>query len=234
MIQQTGDFLWRNANGDVYLDLSNAGTGFSGVAGQDFGAIPTSWTIEQVGDFNDDGKADILWRNSNGDVYLYLSNPGSGFTGFTGQDLGVIPTSWSIQQVGDFNGDGKTDILWRNTNGDVVFWLSNAGAGYTGFTSHDNGVVGTDWKIVGDSPPTLGSVPGHQTVTSAAQAAPPPSLAKAGTAVSHRAGGADAWHALTFNIDDGGHLSNGLDTSLTVTDPFQANLHARPDHMLFG
>ena len=224
-IEQIGDFngdgkadiLWRNANGDVELYLSNAGAGFTGFNHLDIGVIPTSWSIQQVGDFNGDGKADILWRNSNGDVDIYFSNPGAGFTGFTSVDIGALGSSWTLQQVGDFNGvgkdgmlwrnsngdvelylanpgagftgftvvdvgvvssalsvaavgdyngDGKADILWRNSNGDVAFWLSNSGAGFTGFTSHDNGVVPTDWSIVGDSPPTLGSVPGHQTVTS--------------------------------------------------------------------
>jgi FG-GAP repeat len=36
-----------------------------------------------------------------------------------------VPTHWSIAGTGDFNGDGYSDILWRNTNGDVVIWLMN-------------------------------------------------------------------------------------------------------------
>jgi hypothetical protein len=105
------------------------------------------WQIQETGDFNGDFKGDILWRNTNGDVYLWNSNSGS--TGFAGQDLGVVPSSWQIQEVGDFNGDGKADILWRNTtNGDVRVWNSTPGiASFTGFADQDLGVVPSVWNV---------------------------------------------------------------------------------------
>jgi hypothetical protein len=46
----------------------------------------------------------------------------------------------------DFNGDGETDILWRNTTGDTAIWNSN-GAG--GFTGQDLGVVDNSWQAAG-------------------------------------------------------------------------------------
>jgi hypothetical protein len=42
------------------------------------------------------------------------------------QSTGVatVPTTWAIAGTGDFNGDGKSDILWHNTTtGDVAIWL---------------------------------------------------------------------------------------------------------------
>ncbi len=154
MIEGVGDFngdglsdiLWRNTNGDTGIWLTNANGSYSSI---DFGTVDPSWSIQAVGDFNGDGKADILWRNTDGEVGEWLSNAGSGYTGFTSVYLGVVPASWTIEGVGDFNGDGLTDILWRNTNGDTGVWLSNATGSYS---SIDFGVVDASWRIqaVGD------------------------------------------------------------------------------------
>jgi FG-GAP-like repeat len=44
----------------------------------------------------------------------------------------------------DFNGDSKSDILWRNDNGDVALWQMN---GSTLTTASAFANVSTDWKI---------------------------------------------------------------------------------------
>jgi hypothetical protein len=33
-----------------------------------------------------------------------------------------VTNDWHIQGIGDFNGDGKSDLLWRNDNGQVYGW----------------------------------------------------------------------------------------------------------------
>jgi IPT/TIG domain/FG-GAP-like repeat len=46
----------------------------------------------------------------------------------------------------DFNGDGTSDIAWRDTSGNVAFWLM---AGAVVLPSQGPGQVPTDWSIVG-------------------------------------------------------------------------------------
>jgi len=73
------------------------------------------------GDFDGDGKADLLWRNvTTGNTVVWLMN---GETKLAAGSIGTVPLEWQIAGTGDFNGDGKADVLWRNTdNGKAVIW----------------------------------------------------------------------------------------------------------------
>ena len=118
------DILWRHVtDGRNVIWLMNAGSLISG--GQLFTVI-NNYKILGIADFNGDGKSDILWRHiNNGFNGIWLMN------GFTLQNsktgiVSVIDTNWEIKGVGDFNGDGKSDILWRHTiNNSNVMWLMN-------------------------------------------------------------------------------------------------------------
>jgi hypothetical protein len=33
-----------------------------------------------------------------------------------------LDASWKVGEIGDFNADGKADLLWRNDNGAVTMW----------------------------------------------------------------------------------------------------------------
>ena len=105
-------------------------------------SAPT-WSVSGIGDFNADGYSDILWRNANGDVAIWLMN---GATIQQGIGLGNVPTNWSIVGTGDFNGDGTSDILWRDTAGDVMIWLMNSNG--TVSQSSVLGNVPTTWSVV--------------------------------------------------------------------------------------
>jgi hypothetical protein len=154
VIAGTGDFngdgktdiLWRNTtNGDVSIWLMN---GTQVLSMTDLGVVAGSWTIAGTGDFNGDGITDILWRNSNGDTSIWLMTVigATQVQVMSAADLGVVATSWTIAVTGDFNGDGKSDILWRNTNGDTSIWFMN---GTLVSSASDIGVVPTSFTIQG-------------------------------------------------------------------------------------
>lgn len=115
--------LWRNnSTGDTVISLLN-GPNFvaaPAIKSSTFVVnLPAPWTVASSGDFNGDGKADILWQNSTtGDVVTSLMNG----TSITGNNyLVTLGSPWAIAGTGDFNGDGRADILWRNsTTGDMV------------------------------------------------------------------------------------------------------------------
>src|SRR5207248_1484556 len=74
-----------------------------------------------TGDFNGDGKFDILWQNDGGQAGIWLMN---GTTLVSATNVGPNPgPAWHVKGTGDFNGDGKSDILWQNADGSAGVWL---------------------------------------------------------------------------------------------------------------
>jgi len=57
----------------------------------------------------------------------------------------VTNLDWTVAAVGDYNGDGEADIVWRNldTGANVIWRSGNSRTGQAMTT-----VTSTSWKIV--------------------------------------------------------------------------------------
>jgi Peptidase family M28/FG-GAP-like repeat len=119
------DLAWRHG-GRLMVRLST-GTGFG--AAQVWGGWPTAWELK-FGDVNGDGRADAIGRQAHNlqglGTYIYVSlSTGSGFGTRT------LWTYWSPgadYKLGDFNGDGRQDLIGRV--GDYLHVAISTGGGF--------------------------------------------------------------------------------------------------------
>lgn len=79
------------------------------------------------GDFNGDGQPDLLWHNKlTGDLKAWFLDRGAvaSESPLTPDRLG--DTEWQIAGLADFNGDGRSDILWQHLGtGNLSVWFMN-------------------------------------------------------------------------------------------------------------
>ncbi|MBF0291400.1 MAG: VCBS repeat-containing protein, partial [Nitrospinae bacterium] len=85
--------------------------------------VTTGWQAQGIGDFDGDGKNDLLWRDAeSGQVAVWMMN---GVDVVTSAMTSLNPgAGWLVQGIGDFDGDGKSDILWRDAStGQTAIWF---------------------------------------------------------------------------------------------------------------
>jgi hypothetical protein len=154
------DLLWRTDSGILAVWEMN-GTQIKSAdyirSGSTIIKTPGSdWHVAGTGDFDGDGRGDLLWRTDSGALAIWkmdgtqIKNAdfirmGSGMVGAPGSD-------WHIDATGDYDGDGRADILWRTDSGALAIWSMNgfqiANADYLKQGSATVGAPGSDWNIV--------------------------------------------------------------------------------------
>ena len=143
------DVLWRNsATGENYLYPMN-GTAILGSEGYLRTVADLNWQIAGIGDFDGDGKADVLWRNSaTGQNYIYFMD-GTTIKPTEGYIRTVADQNWQIAGVGDFNGDGIDDIVWRNSATGENYIYPMDGRTILGTEGYIRTVADQNWQIAG-------------------------------------------------------------------------------------
>ena len=138
-----GDF-----NGDGKLDVALAGYVSSTQEvvqielGKGDGTFTTSQTIDMApnlnatgittGDFDGDGKLDLtVISNTANQVYFYKGSGTGTFTSAASVTVGSSPWTLTGIRVGDFNADGKIDLVVSNYKGLFVLWNNGGNFSFT-------------------------------------------------------------------------------------------------------
>jgi FG-GAP-like repeat len=145
------DILWRNGAANQIWELNKTGRinkGQNSITDNYTGAIlkpPSDWKVVGTGDFNRDGKFDILWQKNTGEIEIWemMGTVRIGHGRISNPDPG-----WRAVGTGDFNLDGMADILWQNANGEVAISEMN-GTTVTNTYNIAFNNPGNLWKAVG-------------------------------------------------------------------------------------
>jgi len=144
----TDGILWFNpTTGDTdEWQMSNAGW----AASVDLGSHPGNYQISGDGSFAGNGIDDVLWTSvsGNGQVQTDIWQLSSSGQWAASVSPGSHPAGYEVAGVGDFTGNGTSDILWYDpTTGDVDEWLIANGkwSASIDLGSHP----GNGWQVAG-------------------------------------------------------------------------------------
>jgi len=90
------------------------------------------WRVVGCTDINTDGKADLIFQNHAGQIYVWLLD-GTGSAVNFSSNAGLTPGSGYLYGAGsglegdgvpaDINSDGVPDLIFQNTAGQIYAWV---------------------------------------------------------------------------------------------------------------
>lgn len=118
-------------------------------ASQGFESISAGWSIAAVGDWNQDGIADLVLRNAaQSATKIWFMGGEGGLVRQSEKTLMSVDASWDVVGNADWNQDGAMDLIWRNNAGGApVVWLMGGTDKTTIQSSLSLDSVPQEWSI---------------------------------------------------------------------------------------
>ena len=146
------DLLWRHdISGQNVVWFMNGTTLVGGTFTVPAAVVDPNWRVGGTGDFNEDGRPDILWHHRTaGKIFLWYMNGPTMTAGTFTEPAELADVDWRVAAVGDYNSDQRPDIVWRHQgSGQNVVWFMNGRTLVDGAFTNPNTLADLDWKIVG-------------------------------------------------------------------------------------
>lgn len=125
------DILAIDGNGDLWLYAGEGKRAYSSAGRFQVGNGWGSYTSFGAGDWDRDGSADIIGRDTAGDLWLY---PGESKRGYSATDRVRIGNGWGGYTpfgIADWDADRSADIVARNTSRDLMLFPGQSTRGYS-------------------------------------------------------------------------------------------------------
>lgn len=141
----TAAIIWQNAGGEV-ASWKFAGTNFTGKAV--FESKGPNWKVLGSGDFNWDGRLDLVWMNEvTRRLEIALMD---GVNVLSSDYVRAAPraaSGWNLLGVGDLNHDATADLLWSRPDGKMVLWEMDGTSFVKASWFHSGKVMSPNWRL---------------------------------------------------------------------------------------
>ena len=146
------DLLWRHDTlGTFGVWLMQGSTIKARAMLNPSGFADTAWKVVAIIDFDGDGFPDLLWRHDTlGTFGVWFMNGTDLRSRAMLNPTGITDTTWKVAGVGDFDGDGHPDLLWRNDiSGAIGAWFMNGTNLRSAQMLNPSAVSDINWKVEG-------------------------------------------------------------------------------------
>jgi hypothetical protein len=141
------DIVYQDADGFVAIWYMDGATLLSATLTSPNNPGDAAFRVVASGDFNQDGKPDLVFQNRNtGIIAIWIMDGASVTDTLLTTPAGAGP-GWNIVDADDFNGDGKPDIFFQHTDRTLAVWYMN-GVSLTVPTLVNPSDPGEGWKAV--------------------------------------------------------------------------------------